>query len=128
MGLRLNTWEPAIREHLRGLSSYSSIPVVYCGDNNIANKEDVWFGDCLSQNYYLNQTRQKKDNFKKNRIQKSLHDGTTVLCGYSKAEQNAYKRLLEECKLTDCFRLKNKEIVDKFTWFNIRILKVLKIT
>ena len=49
----------------------------------------------LSQNYYLNQTRQKKNNFKKKASKKSLHDGTTVLCGYSKAEQNAYKRLLE---------------------------------
>lgn len=121
---RLDTWEPAIREHLRGLSAYSSIPVVYCGDNNIANKEDVWFGECLETKLLLEQEPTKKRQLqKKIASKKSLHDGTTVLCGYSKAEQDAYKHLLEECKLIDCFRLKNKEIVDKFTWFNIRIPK-----
>lgn len=121
---RLDIWEPAIRKHLKKLSLTSSIPVVYCGDNNIANKEDVWFGDCLEV-----RMKSEEDPVKKRHLQKTinskklLHNGTKVLCGYSKAEQNAYKTLLEECKLIDCFRLKNKDIIDQFTWFNIRIPK-----
>lgn len=121
---RLDTWEPAIRDYLRGLSSYSSIPVIYCGDNNIANKEDIWFGDCLEYRMQSEEEPVKKRELqKKIASKKTFHDGTTVLCGYSKAERDAFKRLLKECKLVDCFRLKNKDIVDQFTWFNIRIPK-----
>ena len=52
---------------------------------------------------------------------KQLHTGEKVLCGYSKQERDAYKSLLETCDLIDCFRTENPDVIDQFTWFNIRI-------
>ena len=69
---RLDTWDPKLtRDYLRGLSSYSSIPVIYCGDNNIANKEDIWFGDCLEYRMQSEEEPVKKRT-SKNCIKKNL--------------------------------------------------------
>ena len=45
---RLNVWEPVISSYIGKLIA-SRKNVIYCGDNNIANKNDVWFGDLLEK-------------------------------------------------------------------------------
>ena len=118
---RLNHWEPIIKNYLNILSKGEK-KVIYCGDNNIANKKDIWFGDFLEKKYL-----QEKDLELKRKIavrirsKKKFHTGEQILCGYSKQEQDAYKSLLETCDLIDCFRVQNPGIIDAFTWFNIRI-------
>ena len=118
---RLKHWEPAIRKYLQNLSQ-GDVPVVYNGDNNIANKEDVWFGCLLDQ-----RAEQESDPSEKKRLQRKvkskqkLHSGEEILCGYSKQEQDAYKQLLQQCQLVDCQRVLYPNTVDQFSWYNIRI-------
>ena len=118
---RLDHWEPKIRDYLYKLS-LGKKPVIYCGDNNIANKEDIWFGDLLEMKYSTcTDASHKKKLWSKIKTKTKLHTGEKILCGYSKEERDCYKLLLNKCDFIDCYRHLNKDIIDKFTWFNIRI-------
>jgi len=122
---RLNIWEPAINKYISKLIKKKK-NIIYCGDNNIANKEDVWFGEILEKKLLQEQNKDATSDITKKlkRLVKSkekLHDGRTSLCGYSLEEREAFKKLIAENNLVDCFRFKNPKVVDKFSWFNIRI-------
>lgn len=120
---RLEHWEPQIKSYLATLTS-SDIPVVYCGDNNVANRNDVWFGDRLDRMLETEKDPlQKKKIMTKIKGKRKLHSGETILNGYSKQERDAFEKLKSECQLVDCFRYKYPEIIDQFTWFNIRMAK-----
>lgn len=118
---RLNHWEPIIQKYLHILS-LGKKPVIYCGDNNIANKNDVWFGNNLEKKYV-----EEKDTIIKKKLKskisskKKLHTGEKILCGYSKQERDAYENLLSKCNFIDCHRHVNTNVIDQYTWFNIRI-------
>ena len=121
---RLNIWEPTISSYIGKLIGQGK-NVIYCGDNNIANKNDVWFGDLLEKKLEnerkTNNTDAIKKLEKKIKSKKKYHDGTAILTGYSIQERQAFKNLLEMNELVDCFPLINPKSIDKFTWFNIRI-------
>lgn len=118
---RLNHWEPVLQTYLSNLSS-SGRKVVYCGDFNIANKCDVWFGDLLEKKFQEEtDPTLKKKYARKVASKKRLHSGEEVMAGYSLQERNAYKVLLENSKMIDCFRTKHPNVVDQFSWFNMRI-------
>jgi len=122
---RLNIWEPAINKYISKLIKNKK-NIIYCGDNNIANKEDVWFGDILEKKLLQEQNKNPTSDIVKKlkrlvNSKEKLHDGRVILCGYSIEERDAFKKLMVENDLVDCFRLKNPGVVDKFSWFNIRI-------
>lgn len=124
---RLNKWEPVINKHISKLIK-SSKKIIYCGDNNIATKSDVWFGDLLEKKLKDELTKDENSDVTKylKKIVKSkekYHTGKTVMAGYSKEERDAYSKLLEKNTLIDCYKYKNPNSIDKFTWFNIRIPK-----
>ena len=122
---RLDKWEPSIHKHLSKLIK-SGKQIIYCGDNNIAEKSDVWFGDLLEKKLKDELTKDKNSDVTKylNKLVKSkekYHTGKTILAGYSKEERNAYRKLLEKNALIDCYKYINPTSIDTFTWFNIRI-------
>lgn len=118
---RLKHWEPIIRAYLHTLSA-GDTPVVYCGDNNIANRNDVWFGDLLDKKYEMEDDAKIKEYLRKQIMsKKNLHSGETTLCGYSVEEREAFQLLTSECDLVDCFRTKHPGIIDQFSYFNIRV-------
>jgi len=119
---RLKHWEPKIRAYLKKMKDTHDKPIVYCGDYNIAQKKDIWFGDLLERRHQLEQdVVTKKILMKKIKSHAPYHDGKKMLCGYSVEERDAFKKLLEENNFVDCFRLLNPSVVDQFTWYNIRI-------
>lgn len=118
---RLEHWEPAIRKHLVKLSE-GELPLIYCGDNNIANKNDVWFGKLLDRKFNQEEDpKEKKKLLSKIKSKKKFHTGQELLCGYSKEERAAYKHLLEEAQLIDAHRKLYPDNIDQFTYFSIRI-------
>ena len=118
---RLEKWEPIICNHLTKLSK-NTLPVIYCGDNNIANKNDIWFGDLLEYQYQQEQNpKEKKKLQRKIKSKQKLHTGEEVLCGYSKEEREAYQNLLEKAQLIDAHRKLYPDNIDQFTYFSIRI-------
>ena len=124
---RLNKWEPCINKHINKLIKLDK-NIIYCGDNNIATKSDVWFGDLLERNCMeVIKNNKDPDAIKKiKRLVKSkekYHSGKVILAGYSKQEREAYNKLLKKNSLIDCYKYKNPKSIDKFTWFNIRIPK-----
>ena len=121
---RLGVWEPIINKYINGLIK-SNKNVIYCGDNNIANKNDVWFGDLLE--YKLEEQKKIGDTSliksleRKVKSKKKYHDGSAILTGYSQKERDAFKSLITKNNLIDCYRFLNPKKIDSFTWFNIRI-------
>ena len=123
---RLKHWEPIITKYLCTLSKGIK-PLIYCGDNNIANINDVWFGKSLEKKYELEKdVLQKKKIKSKIASRKKIHTGEKILCGYSKQERDAYSNLVSKCNLIDCYRHLNPNSIDNFTWFNIRIKNSFK--
>lgn len=118
---RLSHWEPIINAYLSKLSKLDK-PVVYCGDNNIAMKNDIWFGDMLEERF-----KREKDEKERKRLaikiksKEKIHTGEAILCGYSKQERDLFTELLRDCNMVDCYRAKYRECVNEFSWFNIRI-------
>ena len=124
---RLNKWEPAINKHISKLIKANK-NIIYCGDNNIATKSDVWFGDLLEKKLINELTKDENSDTAKylKKLVKSkqkYHRGKVILAGYSQEEQKAYSKLLEKNALIDCYKYKNPNSIDKFTWFNVRIPK-----
>ena len=120
---RLNAWEPTIRNYLKKLCKKNK-PVVYCGDNNIANKKDIWFGEMLNKRCETEKDPEKKRKLLiKVKNKNKFHLGTEIIYGYSMEERNAYDKLLSKTKMIDCYRYIYPNICDKFTWFNVRIRK-----
>lgn len=118
---RLTHWEPILQKYLSNLSN-SDKKIVYCGDFNIANKCDVWFGDLLEKKYKDEEDAIiKKKYLSKVNSKKRLHTGKQIMAGYSKEERNAYQSLLNNTNMVDCFRVKNPTVIDQFSWFNMRI-------
>ena len=109
---RINHWEPVLKENLKHLNKLD-IPVIYCGDFNVANKKDVWFGDALEATYEkTTDIATKKMILKKIKSKTKLHTGETFTPSYSKQERDAYNSLLDETSFIDCFRylkLKNSK-------------------
>ena len=123
---RLNIWEPTIKKYLFDLSKGIK-PIIYCGDNNIANKNDVWFGDLLEYKHDICQNDiEKKKILSKIKSKKKLHTGEIILAGYSLQERDAFSQLLEKCELIDTYRYINPKVIDRFSWFNIRIKNSFK--
>ena len=130
---RLNTWDPAINHHIKNLNiDKPDKTVIYCGDNNIANKNDVWFGDILDKCLELEKNKTPIDNeclktlTKLVKSKQRYHSGKVILCGYSKPEQANFKQLLEECELVDSYRYLYPTKIDKFSWFNARVPNCLQ--
>ena len=138
---RINVWEPAIKKYLKYLHSVNCLPIIYCSDNNVANRDDVWFGSLLDKkSKYLNSLQEPQngvyDNIdevvhvgsiqERNKIRKlvnskkTLHSGKKKQPGYTKEEQSAFALLLQSVNLCDVYKTINPGIIDKFTWFNIR--------
>ena len=118
---RLQHWEPILQKYLCSLSK-SGRKVVYCGDFNIANKNDVWFGDLLEKKHSdETDPSLKKKYASKVYSKKRLHTGEQILAGYSLQERTAYQELLQSCDMIDCFRHLNPDVIDQFSWFNMRI-------
>ena len=117
---RLRTWEPCIKNHLKKIGKLG-YPVVYCGDNNVANKKDVWFGDAL-ENAWAKEIDfdKKKELMKKIKSKKKLHTGETFTPSYSLQERTAFFELLYETNFIDCFRHLKPDVFNEFTWFSIR--------
>ena len=127
---RLEKWEPAINKHIKKLIK-SGKDVIYCGDNNIANKNDVWFGELLDKKLLIETNKDANSDIAKKlkRLVKSkqkFHTGEKILTGYSKEEREAYSQLITNNNLIDCYRHLNPNIIDKFTWFNVRIPKSIE--
>ena len=117
---RINHWEPILKENLKKLNNLD-IPVIYCGDFNIANKKDVWFGDALEAAYEkTTDVATKTTILKKIKSKTKLHTGEIFTPSYSKQERDAYNSLLIETHFIDCFRHLKPNIFNEFTWFNIR--------
>lgn len=128
---RINVWDPVINNYIKSLGNKK--PVIYCGDNNIANKNDVWFGDILDKRLKI-ESKKKPINEplvkKLTRLVKSkqkFHEGTAILCGYSKQERDNFAELLQNCDMIDSFRVINPRSIDTFSWFNIRIKNCFKL-
>lgn len=120
---RLNSWEPIITNYIFNLLKTDKI-IVYCGDNNVANKNDVWFGNQLEYKFKTTINSDIKKNLKKKiQSKKSYHNGSKILCGYSKEERTAYNNMVTKCNLIDCYRHIYPTSINNFTWFNIRIKK-----
>lgn len=118
---RLTHWEPVLQKYLSELSNTGK-KVVYCGDFNIANKTDVWFGNLLEKKFAEEKDNQIKHRYKKTIKSKTpLHTGVVILAGYSVQERKAYSDLLLASNMVDCFRFKNPDTIDQFSYFNIRI-------
>ena len=122
---RLNKWEPSIRNYINKLVKENK-NIIYCGDNNIAMKSDIWFGDLLEKK--LKKEWEKNEHsletkylHKLVKSKQKYHTGKSILTGYSKEEQEAFCKLLEKNNLIDCYKYKHPNSIDKFTWFNIRI-------
>ena len=127
---RLNVWDPAISMHIQSLKTKKTI--IYCGDNNIANKADVWFGDILEKRLGIecHKSPTDKEMVKKLtrlvRSKQQLHSGQSQLCGYTPQEQHNFKLLLDDCNLVDSYRYIHPGVIDRFTWFNIRVPNCLQ--
>ena len=122
---RLNIWEPSINSHIKNLIKEKK-NVIYCGDNNIANKNDIWFGEILEKKFNIENTKNPdlpgtKKLKKLVKSKQKYHDGRVTICGYSIEERNAFEKLMTDNQLIDCFSFKNPRSIDKFSWFNIRI-------
>lgn len=127
---RLNIWDPSISHHIQNLKTDKT--VIYCGDNNIANKNDVWFGDILEKRLDIENNKIPYDLecaktlTKLVKSKQRYHSGKVQLCGYSKEEQINFKLLLEQCDMVDSYRYLHPHIIDKFSWFNARVPNCLK--
>ena len=118
---RLSHWEPVLQAYLCSLSK-SDKKIIYCGDFNIANKCDVWFGDLLEKKYKDEEDPVvKKKYLRKVNSKKRLHTGKEIIPGYSLEERNAYQSLLKNTNMVDCFRVKNPTVIDQFSYFSMRI-------
>jgi len=121
---RLKKWEPSINKHINKLIK-SGKNIIYCGDNNIATKSDVWFGDLLERSC-IEAIKNDPESVATKKLKKLVkskekyHRGKVILAGYSKEERLAYEKLLNNNSLVDCYKYINPNIIDKFTWFNIR--------
>ena len=139
---RIDVWEPMIKEYLAHLHDINSIPIIYCGDNNVANRDDVWFGSALDKKYKRLNSLQPPEKgglytdidkilhvgsiAERNKIKKlvnskkALHSGKKKQPGYTKDEQSAFALLLQSVNLCDVYKSLNPGTINKFTWFNIR--------
>lgn len=120
---RLQMWEPCLRAHILTLTKNK--PLIYCGDLNIANKDEVWFGDLLEQKLQeIIQSQPDSEIIKPLtrliRSKQRFHLGNKILCGYSKEEQKMHTKLLHDTHLIDCYKHIYPTCCDKFTWFDIR--------
>lgn len=91
LDFRVNTWEPAIRQHIADMKKkYSNKPVILCGDLNVAPSD----------------------------IDVHNPKGAKGKHGFTAEEKQAFQALLSECDMKDAFRelYPNKEAA--FTWWS----------